>query len=169
MKSFAPPFSNHFSLTLNRKKTCGMRAMRKKLNIFTFQVPIFTYQNKKSQLEREGGIWPSSFYGHLTDYLTHVLALSTQYEIQKQLQRCSYENILQIYNAEVQFVSRVIPRLYGWVYNTLRLSPLVFEHSVVATTAGSQSRRSQIESYGQPIFDPRFMKFDCRISGGIKF
>ena len=28
-------------------------------------------------------------------------------------------------------VSRVIPRLYGWVYKTSRLSTLVVEHSVV--------------------------------------
>ena len=29
MKSFAPPFSNHFSLTLNRKKTCGNESHEK--------------------------------------------------------------------------------------------------------------------------------------------
>ena len=45
-------------------------------------------------------------------------------------------------------VSRVIPILYGWVYKTSRLSPLVVEHSVVVMTAGSQSRQSQTESYG---------------------
>ena len=45
-------------------------------------------------------------------------------------------------------VSRVIPRFYGWVYKTLRLSPSVVEHSVVVMTAGSQSRRSQIEACG---------------------
>ena len=39
-------------------------------------------------------------------------------------------------------VSKGIPRLYGWVYKTLRLFPLADEHSVVAMTAGSQSRRS---------------------------
>ena len=32
MNSFVPPFFNHFSLT---------RAMRKKLNIFTLQLPIY--------------------------------------------------------------------------------------------------------------------------------
>ena len=66
-------------------------------------------------------------------------------------------------------ISRVISRLYGWVYKTLKLSPLAVEHSVVVTTAGSQSRRSQIESYGYPILDSRFIKFVFRISGGIKF
>ena len=45
-------------------------------------------------------------------------------------------------------VSRVIPKLYEWVYKTLRLSPLVVEHRVAVLTAGSLSRRSQIESYG---------------------
>ena len=33
-----------------------------------------------------------------------------------------------------------------WVYKTIRFSPLAVEHSVVVMTAGSQSRRSQIES-----------------------
>ena len=32
-------------------------------------------------------------------------------------------------------VSRVIPSLYGWVYKTLGLSPLVVEHSVVVISA----------------------------------
>ena len=45
-------------------------------------------------------------------------------------------------------VSWAIPRLYGQVYKTLRLSLLVVEHNVVVMTAGSQSRQSQIESYG---------------------
>ena len=40
MNTFAPPFFNHFSLSLNRNKRVEMRAMRKKLNIFTFQLPI---------------------------------------------------------------------------------------------------------------------------------
>ena len=32
-------------------------------------------------------------------------------------------------------VSRVILRLYGWVYKTLRLSPLVVDHRVVVMSA----------------------------------
>ena len=32
-------------------------------------------------------------------------------------------------------VSRVIPRLYGWVYKTLRLFPLAVEHGVVVMSA----------------------------------
>ena len=40
MKPFAPPFFDHFCLSLNRKKRVVMRAMRKKLNIFTPQLPI---------------------------------------------------------------------------------------------------------------------------------
>ena len=41
-------------------------------------------------------------------------------------------------------VSWVIPRLYGWVYKTLRISPLMAVHSVVVMTADFQSRLSQI-------------------------
>ena len=33
------------------------------------------------------------------------------------------------------YVLRVIPRLYGWVYKTLKLSSLVVEHSVVVMSA----------------------------------
>ena len=47
--------------------------------------------------------------------------------------------------------------------------PLAVKRIVAVTTAGSQSRLSLIESYGQPIFDSGFMKFLFRISGGIKF
>ena len=32
-------------------------------------------------------------------------------------------------------ISRIIPRLYGWVHKTLRLSPLVVEHSVAVMSA----------------------------------
>ena len=35
--------------------------------------------------------------------------------------------------------------------------------------ASSESRRSQIESYGWQIFDSFFMKFEFRIGGGITF
>ena len=49
----------------------------------------------------------------------------------------------------------------------LRFSPLVVKHSVVIMTAGFQSGRSQIQFYGEPIFDYRFMKFVLRIGGGI--
>ena len=41
MKTFAPPFLDHFSLSLSRKKRVVMRAMRKKLNIFMRQLPIY--------------------------------------------------------------------------------------------------------------------------------
>ena len=45
-------------------------------------------------------------------------------------------------------VSRVIPRLYGLIYKTLRFFPLVIEQIVVVMIVGSQSRRFQVESYG---------------------
>ena len=41
-KSFTPPFFSHFSLSLNSKKHVVMRAKRKKLNIFTLQLPTFS-------------------------------------------------------------------------------------------------------------------------------
>ena len=41
MKTFVPPFFNHFSLSLHRKKRVVMRAMRKRLNIFTLQQLIY--------------------------------------------------------------------------------------------------------------------------------
>ena len=40
-------------------------------------------------------------------------------------------------------VSRVIPRLYGWIYKILRLSPLVDEHSVVVISARLNPMGSQ--------------------------
>ena len=64
-------------------------------------------------------------------------------------------------------VSRVIPRLYGWVYKILRLFTFVFDHSVVVVTAGSLSWRAQTESYEYPC-DSHFMKFVLRISGSHK-
>ena len=48
MKSFDPPFFNHFRLSLDRKKRVVMRAaMRKKLNIFTLQLPIYYILEKE--------------------------------------------------------------------------------------------------------------------------
>ena len=44
--------------------------------------------------------------------------------------------------------SWVISKFYGWAYKISRLSSLGVDHSVVVITAGSQSRRSKIESYG---------------------
>ena len=41
MKIFAARFLNHFSLSMNEKKTCGNESREKeKLNIFTIQLPI---------------------------------------------------------------------------------------------------------------------------------
>ena len=41
MKTFAQTFFNHSSLSLNNTKRVVMRVMRKKLNIFTLQLPIY--------------------------------------------------------------------------------------------------------------------------------
>ena len=40
-------------------------------------------------------------------------------------------------------ISRVVPRLYGWVYKTIRLSPLVVEHSAVVMGGKLNSMGSQ--------------------------
>ena len=49
MKTFAPPFFNHFNLSLNqkKKKRVVMRAMRMKLNLFTIQLPIYYILEKE--------------------------------------------------------------------------------------------------------------------------
>ena len=52
--------------------------------------------------------------------------------------------------------SRVIPRLYGWVYKTLRLSLPVIEHSVMVVSG----RLNPMDPFDSP-----FMKFVFRISG----
>ena len=38
--------------------------------------------------------------------------------------------------------SRVIPRLYGWVYKTVRLALLAVEHSIAVISASSQPKLS---------------------------
>ena len=43
-------------------------------------------------------------------------------------------------------VFRVILRIYGWVYKTLRLSPLVVEHSVVIMSARLNPMSSQFSN-----------------------
>ena len=43
-------------------------------------------------------------------------------------------------SGNLNFYRIIPPRLYVWVYKTLRLSPVAVEHSVVAMTAGSQAR-----------------------------
>ena len=47
IKSFAPPFFSHFSLSLNRKKRVVLRAMGKKPNVFTLQLPIYYILEKE--------------------------------------------------------------------------------------------------------------------------
>ena len=51
-------------------------------------------------------------------------------------------------------VFRVIPGLYGWVYNTLKLSPFAAEQSVMVMTEGSLSRRFEIEPMGRQFSIP---------------
>ena len=66
--------------------------------------------------------------------------------------------------------SEVSPRLYGQVYKTLRLSPLVAEHSVVFMSARLNPMGSQFsipvswslcsESIGRPSWGPRHWRFE---------
>ena len=69
--TFAPPFMNYFSLSLNRKKGVVMGALRKKLNIFMLQLPIYYTLEKEIfflflVLTRliEGGEYKISFCHH---------------------------------------------------------------------------------------------------------
>ena len=96
---FAAPFSQKFSLSLNRRKVVIMRTMGKKVNIFTFQLPIYHILEKEISvganvettnamgatliastkiLESERTISPASFYEQLPNYYPNVLATSTQ-------------------------------------------------------------------------------------------
>ena len=62
----------------------------------------------------------------------------------------------------------VIPKLYGWVNKTLRVSPLVLEHGVVVITVGSQSRRGGVEGEGEGIkFCDQFEDSDTGSSNSI--
>ena len=53
MNTFVPPFFNNFRFSLNRKKRVVMRFMRKKLNLFTLQLPIFIYWCKYRHSQNE--------------------------------------------------------------------------------------------------------------------
>ena len=79
-------------------------------------------------------------------------------------------------------VSRVIPRLYGWVYKISKLLKLLIELWVlnqgysqsagsqsVIITVGSQLGGSQFQSLGLLIFNSRFIKFVLRISAASNF
>ena len=58
------------------------------------------------------------------------------------------ESTVSLHSSGKWNISKVILRIFGWVCKILRLSPLVVAHGVVVMTVGSQSRQSQIESYG---------------------
>ena len=68
--------------------------------------------------------------------------------------------------SEKRNVSRVIPRLYGWVYKSLRLTPLVAEHRIVVNGCGFPIKT--IPDWILWIGKARF-PFGFRISGDIKF
>ena len=58
--------------------------------------------------------------------------------------RVGFENTCTAW--EKSNVSCFIPQLYGWVYKTWRLFPLVDEHNVAVMAAGSQSTQSHMGS-----------------------
>ena len=68
-----------------------------------------------------------------------------------------------------QNVSRVVPRLYGWVYKIIRLGNKTAEGSVVVVAAGYQSGESQVGSRGWSVFNSRFAKFVLGSIGSITF
>ena len=51
---FALPFFNHFSLSLNIKKRKVIRAMRKKLNLFMFQLLIYYILEQEVSIRAQG-------------------------------------------------------------------------------------------------------------------
>ena len=55
-KTFFPPFFDHFSLRLSRKKRVIMRAMRKKLSLFTLQLPIYYILELEISIDANAGI-----------------------------------------------------------------------------------------------------------------
>ena len=59
-------------------------------------------------------------------------------------------------------LSRVIPRLYGWVYKTSRLPPLVVEHSFVVIS-------SRLNHMGSQFSIPVLWNLCSESVGGIKF
>ena len=88
MKTFAPPFFNHFSLSLNKKKMCGSESHEKE----TLEAVVHRHSSKKVFLKD----------------------LKARNFIKNRLQHRCFPG-----------------RLYGWIYKTLRPSPLMMEHSVV--------------------------------------
>ena len=66
-------------------------------------------------------------------------------------------------------LSRVVLRLYGYVYKIWRLTNIKVEFSVVVVGVDFRSWITQFVSGGRPLFDSRFTKFVLRSSGSIKF
>ena len=63
----------------------------------------------------------------------------------------------------------VISRLYGWVYKTLKLNPLVVAHRVVGMTPGSHQDYPRVNIMGSQFSIPNLSKIEFRISENIKF
>ena len=96
IKSFPPPFFNHFSLSLNRKRTCDNESYVKETNYIHASAPGLLYtgdldwckcghcKNEAREIDglccREvnamfvasGSILPSSFYGQICSTISHT-------------------------------------------------------------------------------------------------
>ena len=115
-KSFAPPFFNYFSLSINWKKLEAMRAIRKKLNIFSngdiegLRASRQTYFEFRVWVvfvdDLANGGWFLFYWG-----LMRLWAASVAFE--------NTRTVPGKWN-----ISRVISRPHGWLDKTWRLSPL---------------------------------------------
>ena len=149
-----------------------INTVRKKLNIFMLQLLIYYILDQgisidanvdiakvkeKKQivfvdamlitlakiLECKGRIFPSSFYGQLSNYQPYLHVdefLLFLLELNKVKMLDEFKSVRFLF-----------------------ITPWYQELNISVMNVGSQSRQSQIESYGQPIFIP------FRISGGMKF
>ena len=78
-----------------------------------------------------------------------------------------FENICTVsgkYN-----VSRVVQRLYGWIYKIIRPFSTTGEDGIVAVTIGNQHGRPQFDTCAWPILDACFITFMFSSSGDMKF
>ena len=66
-------------------------------------------------------------------------------------------------------VSRVVPRLYGWICKIIRPFSTTGEDGIVLVTIGNQPGRPQFDTHAWPILDACFITFMFSSSGDMKF
>ena len=64
---------------------------------------------------------------------------------------------------------QVISRLYGWVYKTLILNPLLVEHRVVVVTAGFHQDDSKLNPMGSQFSIPDFCNLSSELVRSLNF